>query len=400
MQNSHSFIDLEQDSLILDIGSGTQDVLYARAHTNLENWTRFILPSPATLVAQKIAFCTITKTPICLMGTNMGGGFYYAIKAHLNAGLPVLSTEKAALSLCDDIDKVKTLGIQLVSEAEILENISYEEEDQYNKARSKNIPYGINVNNQTQLEKLQISETTGVIAEFNGHQIIELQDFSFLFWNYYLAPLGLSVPKNILIAAQDHGVHLNTSNRIGRFQLWKDLLKTSQNPCDWIFNDIPTPYTRLHAIRQTSKASYVADTGTAALLGALSMPEVRDRSEREGVTIVNLGNSHVLAFLLYQSKVYGIYEHHTSMHTAESLQKDLQEFRLGWLPDEEVREHGGHGCIFHEIPAEAEGFRPIYILGPRRNLLEGYGQFIAPYGDMMMAGSYGLLYAFLQKNIF
>lgn len=49
----------------------------------------------------------------------MGGGpSTFAIKSHLKAGFPVYATEQAALTINDNIEKVKAFGIQIVSEAE------------------------------------------------------------------------------------------------------------------------------------------------------------------------------------------------------------------------------------------------------------------------------------------
>jgi hypothetical protein len=48
--------------------------------------------------------------------------------------------------------------------------------------------------------------------------------------------------------------------------------------------------------------------------------------------------------------------------------------------------------MFNTIPEEAESFRPTFVLGPRRAMLEGQGQFIAPAGDMMLAGCFGMLH--------
>ena len=356
MKNNAPFLFVQEDTLLLDIGSGTQDILLAHTHVNFENWTRFILPSPAKMIAEKIQQSKAKKRSLILTGTIMGGGFFKAITAHLEAGLSIKSTQKAAYSLYDDIRKVESLGIEIIQENEVA---TYSDED---------------------------------------YDIIELADFSKSFWTEYLKNIGIALPKNIALAAQDHGIHEDVGNRIGRFRLWKELLQKSTDPLDWIFDTVPTPYTRLKALQESADASFVADTGSAALLGALSMPDIAARSEREGITIVNVGNSHVLAFLVYQSQVCGIYEHHTGMHDTDSLLRDLQEFRFGWLPDEEVREKGGHGCVFNSIPAEAEGFRPTYVLGPRREILDGHGQFINPHGDMMLAGAFGLLYAMHEKQ--
>lgn len=353
MNKQTDFLCIEEDFLLLDIGSGTQDVLLAHANMNYENWTRFVLPSAAMLTSKKIQNCTAAQKLLVLIGTNMGGGFLPAIKDHLAANFPVIATAKAAYSLYDNLSRVEDMGVVLVEAEKIQEAIAG-----------------------------------------RPHDIVELSDFSQAFWVDYLQKIGMTIPQKILIAAQDHGVHENVGNRTGRFQLWKEALHASNNPIHWIFRDVPAPYTRLQAIQEDSQAFFVADTGTAALLGALSEHEIRERSRREGILIVNVGNSHVIAFLVYQNAVYGIYEHHTDMHTTVSLMKDLAEFRLGWLPHEQVRESGGHGCIFGDIPARAEGFRPTYILGPRRDLLLGGGQFVAPQGDMMLAGAFGLLYGY------
>ena len=141
----------------------------------------------------------------------------------------------------------------------------------------------------------------------------------------------------------------------------------------------------------------MADTGTCALLGALCVPEVMKRSWREGITIVNVGNSHTVAALVYQGQVRGIYEHHTGMRTLQEYLADLEQFRRSWLPCEEVLAHGGHGTAFGPYCEEAGGYEPTYILGPKREFLQGQGQFLAPYGDMMLAGCFGLLWVAPRK---
>ena len=194
-------------------------------------------------------------------------------------------------------------------------------------------------------------------------------------------------------AAQDHGVHADMGNREGRFRLWRELLARSEGePARWLYAVPPAACTRLASLSRAIGGGPTADTGAAAVLGALSMPEVAERSDREGVLVVNVGNSHTLGFLVFRRRILGVYEHHTGLLSTEKLLKDLDEFRRGWLPDEQVRAAGGHGCIMLDPPAEAEGFRPAFILGPRRELLAGHGSFIAPHGDMMLAGCHGLLH--------
>ena len=85
--------------LILDIGSGTQDVLLYQEGLELENCPKFILPSPARTVAARIRELTALGRDIYLHGQNMGGGFWRAVKAHQDAGLKVFAHPDAALAL-------------------------------------------------------------------------------------------------------------------------------------------------------------------------------------------------------------------------------------------------------------------------------------------------------------
>ena len=195
-----------------------------------------------------------------------------------------------------------------------------------------------------------------------------------------------------------HGHHPE-GNRVGRFNLWRALLTETQgDPARWLYDTPPTPCTRLNALQQCTGGP-VADTATAAVLGALAAPEVAKRSQRQGVTVVNVGNSHVAAFLVFKGRILGVYEHHTGMLDTDALLFDLKEFGFGWLPDEQVRAKGGHGCAFlAPLPPEAEGFAPTFAVGPRREMLLGHAQFIAPHGDMMIAGCHGLLHGLALRE--
>lgn len=338
---------MQQTMLLLDIGSGTQDVLYYVPGRELENCPKFVLPAPARLVAQRVTALTQRGVSIYLHGTNMGGGFFRALKLHMEAGYSVAIHPEAAFALHDNQDKVRSWGIA-------------------------------------------IEESCPA-----GYVPVALADFDPAWWQAFLGMAGLEYPDVIIAAAQDHGFHPDAfggGNRIGRFTLWRDLLATHQGDlAALMYGTAPAPMTRLAAIQRAAGYGPVADSAAAALLGALFMPEIAARSHREGILIVNAGNSHTVAFLVYKERVLGVYEHHTGMLTSEKLVEDLVEFRRGWLTDDMVRTSGGHGCMNLPLPEEAEGFMPAYILGPRREILRGQGQFIAPGGDMMLAGCFGLL---------
>lgn len=347
------FVNKHGPILALDIGSGTQDVLLALPNTEPENWPKFILPAPARQVAARVQELTTARAPIWLCGMNMGGGFAPAVIAHLKAGLPVAASSQAATALHDKAEFVRSMGV--------------------------------------------------IIADTcpPNYAPVFLADFDPGFWNAFLSAAHLPLPQLITAAVQDHGVHADMGNREGRFRLWRNwLLSSHGDPLSLLAPPLPA-CTRLHALQTAIGGGMVADTGTAAVLGALSMPEVADRSQREGIVVVNVGNSHTIAFLVWREQIFGIYEHHTGLHTTESLVEDLRQFRLGWLPDEQVRAAGGHGCVFSPSLTDAaagEAFRPTYIIGPRRAMLTGYGQFIAPHGDMMLTGCYGLLHGLAFRH--
>lgn len=338
--------------LCLDIGSGTQDGILALPDEQPENWPRFVLPSPARVIADRIREHTGASQSVWLCGQNMGGGFTDAVREQFAKGLKPQATPSAALALHDNAEYVRSWGIEF----------------------SLSCPA--------------------------GYAPVCLTDYDAPFWQAFLAAAGLPKPSLVVAAAQDHGHHV-TGNREGRFQLWRELLlETKGDPSQWLFDEPPSVCTRLAALRNVTGGP-VADTGTAAVLGAMAVAEVAERSRRQGITIVNVGNSHVVAFLVFRERVFGVYEQHTARLDLEALLFDLKEFRFGWLPDEQVRSQGGHGCLFTgPLPEEAEGFMPTFILGPQREKLHGHGQFIAPYGDMMFAGCHGLLLGVARRNGF
>ena len=343
-----TFLQKTGPVLCVDIGSGTQDVLLARPGLEVHNWPRFVLPSPARLAAQRIRELTLLKQPVWLYGENIGGGFGLAVRDHIKAGYAVYSTASAASALHDNPEVVRSMGVQVAEQC-----------------------------------------PAGAVP-------VPLSDYSPEFFAGLLRQAGLPLPHLVLAGCQDHGFHPN-GNRMGRMQAWTALLQASALPANWIYEQPPAECTRLLAL-QKKTGGPVADTGTCALLGALCVPEVMKRSWREGITIINVGNSHTVAALVYQGQVRGIYEHHTGMRTLQEYLADLEQFRRSWLPCEEVLAHGGHGTAFGPYCEEAGGYEPTYILGPKREFLHGQGQFLAPYGDMMLAGCFGLLWGWAHRG--
>ncbi len=331
--------------LCLDIGSGTQDVLLYFPDREVENCPKLVLPAPARVLAERIRELTLSGRALHLYGHNMGGGFGGAVRAHKAAGLAVSCTESAAYSLADDLESLMAQGYTLTADC-----------------------------------------PDGAVACYCA-------DFDADFWQKALAALGLPWPGMISACVQDHGFHPGQSNRRGRFMLWERLLMEAQGqPQSLLFDTVPTQFTRLLDLQRSIGGGPVADTGAAAVLGALFEPSIRARTQQQGLTLVNIGNSHTVAFLVFQERIFGVYEHHTGLLDAAKLCSQLERFRKGELAFEEIFDDRGHGTMRLALPEAAKGFEPTLVLGPRRGLLEGTeAEFPAPGGDMMLTGAFGLV---------
>lgn len=331
--------------LCLDIGSGTQDVLLYFPDRELENCPKLVLPAPARVLAGNIRKATAEGRAVHLYGRNMGGGFHGAVKAHLAAGLALSCTRAAAFSLADDLSALAATGVELREDCP------------------------------------------------DGALPLLAADFDPEFWRRALDTLGLPRPVLVSACAQDHGFHPGQSNRRGRFVLWERLLLQAKGrPESLLYHEVPACFTRLSDLQEAIGGGPVADTGAAAVLGGLFESSIRRRQEQRGLTLVNIGNSHTVAFLLYAGRVWGVYEHHTGLLDAGRLWEQLLRFRQGLLDFEEIFDDRGHGSMRLELPEAAAGFAETLVIGPRRGMLEGFGvEFPAPGGDMMLTGSFGLV---------
>ncbi len=343
--------------LCLDIGSGTQDILLLDTAQPVENAVQMVLPAPTVLVGQKIEGATARGNPIVLIGETMGGGACTgALRKHLDAGLKVYATPEAARSFSDDLEKVSSWGVQLVSPDEA--------------ARLK----------------------PGTVIRM-GDIALDLLEKALSGWNIRL------VPDVIAVAVLDHGAAPpGESERLFRFQQLEHLLKQNDTLESLVFaaTDIPDYFTRMQAVARSIERRFpliLMDTGAAAVLGASLDRVVASHQHR---LAVNLGNSHTLAFHLAGSRVLGLFEHHTSLLSPSRLETLLEGLVSGELRLAGVWEEGGHGSLIME-----RGGSPFLVAtGPRRSLmatsrLNPY--FAAPFGSMMLTGCFGLAKAVAVK---
>lgn len=346
--------------LAVDVGTGTQDVLLWDARLSLENGYKLVLPSPTLMIRRKIQIAIKQKQDLVLTGVMMGGGpSGWAVEDALKAGCRVYATPQAARTLDDDLERVRELGVILLSEDEV--------------AR---LPEGV--------------------------ARICMQDFDFdlLRRTFALYRIGLRDLAAVAVAVFDHGnAPVEESDRKFRFDYLKrrSLEKNRLSAFAYRSQDIPTDLTRMQAVAETACGLpcplVVMDSAPAAVLGATFDPHVADMPHK---LIVNLGNMHTLAFRLGVEGIAGIVEHHTPMLDAGALEGLLRKFAAGTLGNDEVYGSHGHGAWLRDAPAFdlADPAAEVVLTGPRRSLLRDsklrtYNA--APFGDMMLAGCYGLL---------
>ena len=344
--------------LCIDIGAFTQDILLFDSSLPLENCPQLVLPSPTSRVAERIEEATRKGRPLLLTGTTMGGGpSTRALSQHLKTGLKACATPQAARTFDDDLETVKSWGVELVSE----------------------------------------DEAKGV----KGAASIELRDLDLDALRRGLAGLGVA-PRidGLAVAVLDHGAApTGTSDRHFRFKHLGERVreKKALPALAYLAQELPPYLTRMRAIAESVKEGLpllLMDTGPAAALGAGEDREVARHPYR---LCLNLGNAHTVALLLYQENILGLWEHHTHLLTPASLARLVQKLISGRLTHEEVWEEGGHGAL---VLGRRRGRPFIAATGPRRGMLHSSPlkpYLAAPHGSMMLAGCYGLLRACAHK---
>ncbi|MGC8872966.1 MAG: DUF1786 domain-containing protein [Chloroflexia bacterium] len=333
--------------LALDIGSGTQDLLFYDPARPVENCVKMVLPSPTTILAARIARATEAGQDIFLEGLRMGGGpCVSAIKRHLRAGYRVYATPEAARTIRDDLEEVCSLGVQVVEEAP----------EHALRLRTGDI----------QIEALQTA----------------------------FALFDLPWPSTFAVAVQDHGEAPGISQRRLRFRQWEKVLRNGGALSALLYREIPAHLTRMQAVRRVLPEALLMDTGAASVWGVLCDEWAAERRE-QGLVVVNVGNQHTLGVLVQGQRIWGLFEHHTALIDTKRLASLVEQLQVGTISGEEIFAENGHGAsVDPAYPQETGVFRPVVVTGPRRELARPLGYHrAAPYGDMMLVGAFGLVSA-------
>jgi hypothetical protein len=82
------------------------------------------------------------------------------------------------------------------------------------------------------------------------------------------------------------------------------------------------------------------------------------------------------------------------------LEDYLLRLATGTLTREEVFDDQGHGALILDDHTWEPGSYSLVVTGPRRTMLSSsdlHPYFAVPYGDMMLAGCYGLVVAIAER---
>ena len=343
----------------MDLGTGTMDVLLRDPDKLPENWTRFVVPSPALLHMNQVQRAT---GPLFVDGWVVGGGpFKKALVAHAKDHRTVLTPRCAAI-VKNDHGIVRAAGIEISEEK----------------------PEGAT---EIWADELRLADHLDILAK-----------------------VGEDPPDGFAVAVQDHGGSDDgLPDRVHRFSEFKEILKGAPRLEDFAFthDTVPAPFLRLRTAARyleehgEGRPYLVMDTVFAGLLGCL---ESRPAEARGVHLAVNIGNSHLTAALVDDGEVLALFEHHTRCFKKdpEALTQRLDEFCRGALDEAGVREDGGCGVWYRDAGADPVSAR---CSGPRRSILAGRslpGGLVAEEAfagvDPMMVGPLGLAAAFDRRQ--
>ena len=334
--------------LAIDVGTGTQDIMIYDTEKELENAMKLVLPSPHLLISQKIRQ---TENDIYFDGEIMGGGkIKNTILEHMQKGYNVVMEPTCAKTIRDDIEQVKSFGIKIADDDK----------------------------------------------DYRDYAKITLGDINITKLSEFLLGYDLELDfDKIAIAVQDHGYNENMGDRDFRFEKIRQKVSQPISPLDFGFaGEIPEYFTRMQAVRRQvenegiSELPLVMDTKFASIAG-MCFDEVA--SQLNSYIVIDIGNGHTTAASMENSKIQGVFEHHTSSLTGESLERYIKRLASGEITHEEVYNDHGHGA---HVLNRISKIEKVIVSGPKRELIEKTNldwHHAAPGGDVMMTGTVGLI---------
>jgi uncharacterized protein (DUF1786 family) len=108
---------------------------------------------------------------------------------------------------------------------------------------------------------------------------------------------------------------------------------------------------------------------------------------------------HTFATLVKGHRLYGLFEHHTGGITADRIADLVGQLRAGTIDAARFTlDFDGHGAALDPAYLDEGLFTFVAVTGPNRAIARplAYHE-AAPHGDMMLAGSFGLVEGVLQS---
>ena len=157
--------------LAIDVGTGTQDIMIYDTEKELENSIKIVLPSPHLYISQQMKEI---ENDIYFTGEIMGGGkIKRSILEHMEKGYKVVMEPTCAKTIRDDLNQVKSLGIEIADKSK----------------------------------------------EYKGYTKINMGDINITKLSEFLLGYDLEFDfDKIAIAVQDHGYNENMGDRDFRFE--------------------------------------------------------------------------------------------------------------------------------------------------------------------------------------
>jgi uncharacterized protein (DUF1786 family) len=341
--------------LAIDVGTGTQDIMFYNTEKEIENSIKLVLPSPHLTIVQKMKKI---NNNIYFNGVIMGGGKIknQAIN-HMKKGFKVATEELAGKTIRDNLEQVESYGIEIV--------------------KNKNDPKYKNYTKVT-LQDVNIKQLSDIISQFDI-------DFNF---------------DAIAIAVQDHGYNENMGDRDFRFEKIREKLDKPIKPEEYGFltYEIPEYYSRMQSVKKSvikslkneknEKPLVIMDTKFASICG---MCYDKSTEKLNSYIVMDIGNGHTTVASIENGKIQGIYEHHTSRLNSQKIDKLNKKLANGTITFEEIHDDDGHGAYVINPISKIE---KVIVSGPKRKLIEDSEldyHYASPGGDVMMTGTVGLI---------
>lgn len=334
--------------LAIDIGAGTQDILFFNDKNTVENSIKLVLPSPPVIISKIIKK---SNTDLYFDGDIMGGGkIKDHIINHIEKGFKVVMEKQPAKTIKDDLKVVESIGVDLVEKG------SYNNDSKF--ADYSNIT----------LRDVDIDDLSSTIAKY------EL-DFSF---------------DHVAVAVQDHGFNSNMGDRNFRFEKIKEKLHKPLKVEDFGFVNPPDYFTRMKSVERYLNGlnPIIMDSKFASVCGACQDPKV---AKLNSYIVMDIGNGHTMAASIENDHIQGVFEHHTSSLNPQKIESLIYKLVNATLTHKEVHDDNGHGA---HVINPISNLETVVVTGPKRSIIEktdlNYYN-AAPGGDVMMTGPIGLI---------